>query len=44
LVAKGVEAIEAIKKVEVLQHEYNELNQAHFKSCDDLKALQIDYD
>jgi hypothetical protein len=32
LVAKGVEAEKAIKKVEALQQEYNELNQTHFKS------------
>jgi hypothetical protein len=39
LVAKGVEVEKAIKKVEALQQEYNELNQAHFKTYNDLKAL-----
>jgi hypothetical protein len=44
LVAKFVDANKAIKKVETLQHEYNELNQAHFKGHNDLKTLQSDYD
>ncbi len=44
LVAKIVEAERAIKKVEVLQQEYNELNQVHFKTHNDLKALHIDFD
>ncbi len=41
MVAKGVEAERAIKKAETLQFEYNELTQAHFKTCNDLKTLQI---
>jgi hypothetical protein len=39
LVAKGVEAKRAIKKVGTLQFEYNELTQAHFKTHNDLKTL-----
>ncbi len=39
LVAKIVEIDKVIRKVEVLQQEYNELNQAHFKSHNDLKVL-----
>jgi hypothetical protein len=39
MVAKGVEAERAIKKAETLQFEYNELTQAHFKTCNDLKTL-----
>jgi hypothetical protein len=31
LLAKTIETNKAIKKVKVLQHEYNELNQAHFQ-------------
>jgi hypothetical protein len=44
LVAKSVETSEAIIKVEVLQHEYNELNQVHFKNYNDFKVLHIDFD
>ncbi len=44
LVAKGVEVEKAIKKAEVLQQEYNEFNQVHFKNYNDLKALQTNYD
>ncbi len=44
LVAKGVEVEKVIKKVKVLQQDYNELNEVHFKSHDDLKALQTNYD
>jgi hypothetical protein len=44
LVTKIVEVKKVIKKAEILQHEYIELNQAHFKTHNDLKALQIDFD
>jgi hypothetical protein len=44
LVAKFVDDEKAIRKVETLQHEYNELNRAHFKGHNDLKTLQSDYD
>ncbi len=44
LVAKGVETKKEIKKVEVLLQEYNEFNKVHFKTYNDLKALQIDLD
>lgn len=44
MVAKTIEANKAIKKFETLQQEYNELNHVHFKSHNDLKVLQIDYD
>jgi hypothetical protein len=39
LVAKTIETNKAIKKAKALQHEYNELNQAHFKGRNDLKVL-----
>ncbi len=44
MVAKGVEVEKVIKKVEDLQQEYNEMNQAHLKTHRDLKALQTDFD
>ncbi len=44
MVAKSVEVERAIKKVEALQQEYNELNQVHFKTHNDMKALQTDFD
>jgi hypothetical protein len=43
LVAKGVEAKKVIK-VKNLQKIYNELNQAHFKSCNDFKVLRVNND
>ncbi len=43
LVAKAIGADKAIKKVESPQQEYNELNQVHFKRCNDLKSLQANY-
>ncbi len=43
MVAKVNGVKKTIKKVETLQHEYNEFNQAHFKGCNDLKTLQNDY-
>ncbi len=42
LVAKSVEVEKAIKKVKTLQQEYSELNQAHFKIHNNLKALHIE--
>ncbi len=44
LVTKGVEAKKVIKKVKALQKNYNELNQAHFKSRNDFKALWVNND
>ncbi len=43
-VANSVEVERVIKKVEALQLEYNELTQAHFKTRNDLKTLQINLD
>lgn len=43
LVAKAIGANKAIKKVKSPQQEYNELNQVHFKRCNDLKSLQANY-
>ncbi len=40
--AKTTRVDKAIQKA--LKQEYNELNQAHFKSHNDLKVLQNDYD
>ncbi len=44
MVAKSVKVERAIKKVEVLQQEYNKLNQVHLKTHNDLKALHTDFD
>lgn len=44
MVVKGVEVEKTIKKVQALQQEYNELNQAHLRTYNDLKALQTDLD
>ncbi len=44
LVAKAIGVDKAIKKVESPQQEYNELDQVHFKRCNDLKSLQANYD
>ncbi len=44
LVTKSVEVEKAIKKVQALQQEYNELNQVHFKTHNNMKALQTDLD
>ncbi len=44
MVAKSVKAERTIKKVEVLQQEYNKLNQVHLKTHNDLKALHTDFD
>lgn len=43
LVAKAIGANKAIQKVKSPQQEYNELNQVHFKRCNDLKSLQANY-
>lgn len=42
--AKTTGVDKAIRKAESLKQEYNELNQVHFKSHNDLKVLQNDYD
>ncbi len=44
MVTKTAKVDKAIRKVKTLQHEYNELNYFHFKSRNDLKVLQTDYD
>ncbi len=44
LIAKGVDVEKIINKAKALQQEYNELNQAHLKTHNDLKTLQIDFD
>jgi hypothetical protein len=44
LVAQSINVDKVIRKVETLQHEYNEFNQTHFKGHNDLKTLQSDYD
>jgi hypothetical protein len=44
LVAKVVEVERTIKKDETLQYEYNELTEAHFKTRNDLKSLQTNFD
>ncbi len=44
MVAKVVEVERTIKKDETLQYEYNELTEAHFKTRNDLKSLQTNFD
>ncbi len=44
MVAKGVEVKKIIEKVEALWQEYNKLNQVHFKTHNDLKALRTNLD
>ncbi len=43
LVVKSVEAERVIKKAKAMQLEYNELNHTHFKTYNDLKALQTNF-
>lgn len=44
LVTKSVEAEKAIKKAKALQQVYNELNQFHFKTRNNMKVLHTDLD
>jgi hypothetical protein len=44
LAAQGVEVERVIKKEKTLQSKYNALTQAHFKTRNGLKTLQIDFD
>jgi hypothetical protein len=44
LFAKAIGAKQATRKVEVLQQEYNDLNQFHWKNRNDLSSLQVEHD
>jgi hypothetical protein len=44
MVAKIIKTEKAIKKVKALPQKYNGLNQVHFKTYNDLNALQTNLD